>query len=432
MVASTFIPPMVSLNPAFPRIPLGTIAFDYFELDTANLVVSQLAGLSSINGIMGSTTLNGNAATLFLTEVNIGDYLTWNNLLAPDNQLLAKVVNIIADDELEFQPPLPAPINAAPVNYTNVDVYKCDVTQLLMNQVFAEPNLVSPSVGAPAKRLYYNEYNAWDWNTNSIRNLAQDYATSIGGNVKDLGWINLAGWETAVNTLLTYAGWNVNAITNVVPDTTTINNLNQEIVVYYQNSTYTYNGLGTDSIETLVYYEESPTANNYKQIIGVNPFQTSTVFFDGTDFGGLYFDITGTPIVFPPTPVLAQGGEQIPIGAFGITYNENPSSISFSNQNLTEGQFQVFVKYTTYDGIESVVAKKLVEMGITVNPENVSWYVQEMQERNGLDEIEWTFDDEEEAPVQDEPQNFDPLNDNPTDYIPRNAKNNSEGEEDAD
>jgi hypothetical protein len=432
MVASTFIPPMVSNNPAFPRIPLGTIAFDYVELDTANFVVSKLSGLSSINGTTGSTTLTGNAATLFLTEVNIGDYLTWNNLVAPDNQLLAKVVNVIADDQLEFEPPLPAPISVAPVNYTNVDVYKCDVNALVSNQLFAEPDLVSPSVAAPAKRLYYNEYNAWDWNTNSMRNLAQDYATSVGGNVKDLGWIDLAGWQTAVNTLLTYAGWNVNAITNVVPDTTTINNLNQEIVVYYQNSTYTYNGLGTDSIETLVYYEESPAANNYKQIIGVNPFQTSTVFFDGTDFGGLYFDVNGNPIVFPPTPVLAQGAEQIPIGIFGITYNETPSSISFSNQNLTEGQFQVFVKYTTYDGVESVVAKKLVEMGITVNPENVSWYVKEMQDRNGLDEIEWTFDDEEEAPVQDEPQNFDPLSDNPTDYVPRNAKNNEESEEDAD
>ena len=35
---------------------------------------------------------------------------------------------------------------------------------------------------------------------------------------------------------------------------------------------------------------------------------------------------------------------------------------------------QCFVKYTLYDGPDSLIANKLLEMGITVNPGNVDWY----------------------------------------------------------
>ena len=48
-----------------------------------------------------------------------------------------------------------------------------------------------------------------------------------------------------------------------------------------------------------------------------------------------------------------------------------------------------------------------------------------------LEEIEWPFDDEEEAPVEENPETFDPTSENPLDYIPENRKQ-EEGEEDAD
>ena len=38
------------------------------------------------------------------------------------------------------------------------------------------------------------------------------------------------------------------------------------------------------------------------------------------------------------------------------------------------GANQAFVKYTLYDGPDSLIANKLLEMGITVNPGNVDWY----------------------------------------------------------
>ena len=38
------------------------------------------------------------------------------------------------------------------------------------------------------------------------------------------------------------------------------------------------------------------------------------------------------------------------------------------------GTNQCFTKYTLYDGPDSLIANKLLEMGITVNPGNVDWY----------------------------------------------------------
>jgi hypothetical protein len=37
-------------------------------------------------------------------------------------------------------------------------------------------------------------------------------------------------------------------------------------------------------------------------------------------------------------------------------------------------QLQCFVKYTLYDGPDALIANKLLEMGISINPGNVDWY----------------------------------------------------------
>ena len=40
-----------------------------------------------------------------------------------------------------------------------------------------------------------------------------------------------------------------------------------------------------------------------------------------------------------------------------------------------------FIKYTLYDGPDSLIANKLLEMGITVNPSNVDWYKRSLLEQ---------------------------------------------------
>jgi hypothetical protein len=42
--------------------------------------------------------------------------------------------------------------------------------------------------------------------------------------------------------------------------------------------------------------------------------------------------------------------------------------------NAATGTVAAFVKYTLYDGPDALIANKLLELGVTVNPNNVDWY----------------------------------------------------------
>ena len=41
---------------------------------------------------------------------------------------------------------------------------------------------------------------------------------------------------------------------------------------------------------------------------------------------------------------------------------------------LIQSLVRFFIKYTLYDGPDALIANKLLEMGVTVNPNNVDWY----------------------------------------------------------
>ena len=48
---------------------------------------------------------------------------------------------------------------------------------------------------------------------------------------------------------------------------------------------------------------------------------------------------------------------------------------------------QCFVKYTLYDGPDALIANKLLELGVTINPNNVDWYKRtliEQQQRSAV------------------------------------------------
>ena len=57
----------------------------------------------------------------------------------------------------------------------------------------------------------------------------------------------------------------------------------------------------------------------------------------------------------------------------GQTFDVRYTSFSDGN-GYAAGANQCFVKYTLYDGPDSLIRNKLLEMGITVNPGNVDWY----------------------------------------------------------
>jgi len=56
-----------------------------------------------------------------------------------------------------------------------------------------------------------------------------------------------------------------------------------------------------------------------------------------------------------------------------VTYY-NQGAFTNTNGNAVAGELQCFVKYTLYDGPDALIANKLLEMGISINPGNVDWY----------------------------------------------------------
>ena len=51
--------------------------------------------------------------------------------------------------------------------------------------------------------------------------------------------------------------------------------------------------------------------------------------------------------------------------------------ILYSNTGTTTDSTEIvscFLKYTLYDGPDALIANKLLELGVTINPNNVDWY----------------------------------------------------------
>lgn len=53
-----------------------------------------------------------------------------------------------------------------------------------------------------------------------------------------------------------------------------------------------------------------------------------------------------------------------------VTFYNN----SFAGTDAAANELMAFVKYTLYDGPDALIANKLLEMGISINPGNVDWY----------------------------------------------------------
>jgi hypothetical protein len=53
-------------------------------------------------------------------------------------------------------------------------------------------------------------------------------------------------------------------------------------------------------------------------------------------------------------------------------YNNN--GLPNGGADCQSGDLRCFTKYTLYDGPDALIANKLLEMGISINPGNVDWY----------------------------------------------------------
>jgi hypothetical protein len=63
----------------------------------------------------------------------------------------------------------------------------------------------------------------------------------------------------------------------------------------------------------------------------------------------------------------------LPGQVFQILYSLTTTNADYPAANQT-AVVSAFVKYTLYDGPDALIANKLLELGVTINPNNVDWY----------------------------------------------------------
>ena len=61
----------------------------------------------------------------------------------------------------------------------------------------------------------------------------------------------------------------------------------------------------------------------------------------------------------------------LPGQVYDVLYTQQGGNLT---RSTTADCVACFVKYTLYDGPDALIANKLLELGITVNPANVDWY----------------------------------------------------------
>tara|TARA_R110002020_G_scaffold289674_4_gene505168 strand:- start:852 stop:2255 length:1404 start_codon:yes stop_codon:yes gene_type:complete len=405
-----------------------------------------LSGQITVN--LGTGIMTG-AFTSFTTELVVGDFIWFNDGLNLESQVIVEITNIFSNFDAQCDINLLTLPDGSPIpfTYSNRIYFLIDPTDTLQDLVYLQSSIdtstSSSSQAVAGNRLYYTNFQAYNWNTGVMENVAQTYATSIGAQLKDLGWQDATSWETAIGTLLSYAGWN-DTLTTVVPDTTLIDNSNQEIVVYYREITTAYKGTPVQVIDDMIFYEQSNVAQDYKTQLGFEPFGQQRVAFNAGD--GIGFWISGGNLGAWPNPFAAPynsiptgldmsassnmsdsfagyyGDDNVFIGEYQTTYNQTATGLILTNQDFQPNQFQVYFQYTVYDGLEAVAAEELTKQGIQVSPENVDWYRKNIERLAEVEAIDWEFD-EENPPERDEPKEYNPEEDNdPRDYVPRNAK----------
>jgi len=66
----------------------------------------------------------------------------------------------------------------------------------------------------------------------------------------------------------------------------------------------------------------------------------------------------------------------LPGQVWDMRYSSNTTNVvgTSATEDVSTSALAAFVKYTLYDGPDALIANKLLELGVTVNPNNVDWY----------------------------------------------------------
>ena len=166
-----------------------------------------------------------------------------------------------------------------------------------------------------------------------------------------------AGTADAGTSYSIFIGTLGNNITKPAETTAT-----QFVVIEDIGTTPTGYGAGGSGVTTGV------TSGNraYVQVV----INTTSYFLDPDNVGNDGVPGTAAPyprsLAFQPSFNLYPDVYVLPGQTFDVQYKGYIAA--------TSGNASCFVKYTLYDGPDALIANKLLEMGISVNPGNVDWY----------------------------------------------------------
>ena len=74
----------------------------------------------------------------------------------------------------------------------------------------------------------------------------------------------------------------------------------------------------------------------------------------------------------------------LPGQTYSVLYTSAQEAGVVGGQTKSCTSVACFVKYTLYDGPDSLIRNRLLEMGITVNPSNVDWYKRSLLEQQSM------------------------------------------------
>ena len=174
---------------------------------------------------------------------------------------------------------------------------------------------------------------------------------TIAGNAVTVASVTSSGSGYAVGDTLTFA-------TGVVGGTTAVViTLTADDISLCQNGGYTQIRINTTN------YFQNPDVTEQDGIPGLaSPYPRGVC------------NILKTFDLYPDIYVL-------PGQVYDVIYTQGTQNL---NQNEAQDVVGVFLKYTLYDGPDALIANKLLELGITVNPNNVDWYKRTLIEQQSV------------------------------------------------
>jgi len=119
-------------------------------------------------------------------------------------------------------------------------------------------------------------------------------------------------------------------------------------------------------------YFQNPDVTDQKGIPGMaSPYPRGAPIVAGTIVGGLSSDNYTACL---PSFTLYPDVYVLPGQTWSVIVNLDTALTNGGTTSANSGTVAAFVKYTLYDGPDALIANKLLELGVTVNPNNVDWY----------------------------------------------------------